>query len=115
MKFAVLVAVLAEELEEKAIDIAKQAGAGGMTILDARGISAQEKKSFFGLTYEGAQSVLLMVLEKKLSLSVMKALRDALELRSHSQGIVFTIPLEHISGIDMHQIEQFEDRLKTDL
>ncbi len=45
MKFAVLVAILAEELEEKAIDSAKQAGAGGVTILDGRGIGTQEKKT----------------------------------------------------------------------
>ncbi|MBK1672431.1 transcriptional regulator [Ectothiorhodospira shaposhnikovii] len=115
MKFAVLVAILADNLEEKAIDVAKQAGAGGVTIVDARGIGAKEKKTFFGLTYEGSQSVLLMVLEKKLSLAVMKALRDELDLKSHSHGVVFTVPLEHIAGIDMRQIEQFEDRLKDEL
>jgi hypothetical protein len=40
MKFALLVAILAETLEEKAIDIAKRAGAGGVTLLDARGVGA---------------------------------------------------------------------------
>jgi hypothetical protein len=92
MKFAVLVAMLAEDLEEKAIDIAKQAGAGGVTILDARGIGAREKKTFFGLTYEGSQSVLIFVLEKNLSLTVMKTLSQQLDLPNHSKGVVFTIP-----------------------
>ena len=43
MKFAALVAILADDLEEKAIDSAKKAGAGGVTILDARGIGTKEK------------------------------------------------------------------------
>ncbi|HSM26974.1 MAG TPA: transcriptional regulator, partial [Thioalkalivibrio sp.] len=34
MKFSMLVAIVADELEEKAIDIAKKAGAGGVTLLD---------------------------------------------------------------------------------
>lgn len=111
MKFSVLVAILAETLEEKAIDVAKQAGAGGVTILDARGIGAREKKTFFGLTYEGSQSVLLMVLEKKLSLTVMKSIATELDLKNNSNGVVFTIPLEHIAGIDTSQIHQFEERI----
>jgi len=115
MKFAVLVAILAEELEEKAIDVARRAGAGGVTILDARGIGAREKKTFFGLTYEGSQSVLIFVLEKKLSLTVLKTLTAALDLRSQSKGVVFTIPLEHIAGIDLSQIHQFEERIKDDI
>ena len=84
MKFAVLVAILAEDLEEKAIDSAKQAGAGGVTILGGRGIGTQEKKTFFGLTYEGSQSVLVFVLEKKLSVAVLKRLTKDLDLTAHS-------------------------------
>ncbi|SEP95749.1 hypothetical protein SAMN05421693_11229 [Ectothiorhodospira magna] len=115
MKFAVLVAIVADELEEKAIDVAKQAGAGGVTMLDARGVGAKEKKTFFGLTYEGSQSVLICVLEKKLSLRVMKALTIELELARHSKGVVFTVPLDHIAGIDTRQLERFEAQIKDDL
>lgn len=115
MKFAVLVAILAEDLEEKAIDSAKQAGAGGVTILDARGMGSKEKKTFFGLTYEGSQSVLIFVLEKKLSVTVLKQITRDLDLTSNSKGVVFTIPLEHIAGIDVCQIEQFEERIKDDI
>ncbi len=115
MKFAVLVAILAEDLEEKAIDIAKGAGAGGVTLLDARGIGAKEKKTFFGLTYEGSQTVLICVLEKKLSLAVMKALTVELDLARHSKGVVFTVPLDHIAGIDTRQLESFEEHIREDI
>lgn len=115
MKFSVLVAILAEDLEDKAIDVAKASGAGGVTILDARGIGAQEKKTFFGLTYEGSQSVLVFVLEKKLSLTVMKNIARELDLKNDSRGVLFTIPLEHIAGIDTGQITLFEEKLKDDI
>jgi nitrogen regulatory protein PII len=115
VKFSVLVAILAEDLDDQAIDVAKESGAGGVTILDARGIGAQEKKTFFGLTYEGSQSVLVFVLEKKLSLAVMKNLTRELDLKTNSRGVVFTIPLEHIAGIDMGQITLFEEKLKDEI
>jgi nitrogen regulatory protein PII len=115
MKFAGLIAIIAEDLEEKAIDVAKQAGAGGMTILNARGIGAAEKKTFFGLTYQGTQTVILCVLERKLALIVMKALTEELELKRHSKGVVFTVPLEHIAGIDTRQIESFVEQIREDI
>jgi hypothetical protein len=115
VKFSVLVAILAEDLEERAIEVARRSGAAGVTILGGRGIGATEKKTFFGLTYEGSQSVLVFVLEKKLSLTVLKNLCRELDLRNHSRGVIFTIPLEHIAGIDMKQIQQFEAHIQQDI
>lgn len=115
MKFAALVAILAEDLEERAINSAKKAGAGGVTILDARGIGTKEKKTFFGLTYEGSQSVLLFVLEKQLSVKVLKQITRDLNLKSNSKGVIFTLPLEHIAGIDIEQLERFESRIRDDI
>ncbi|WP_180683019.1 P-II family nitrogen regulator [Tepidicella baoligensis] len=115
MKFSVLVAILAEELEEQAIDVARRSGASGVTILGGKGIGAKEKKTFFGLTVEGSQSVLVFVLEKKLSVQVLKNISKELELDQQSRGVVFTLPLEHITGIDMTQIHQFENRIKDDI
>jgi len=115
MKFAALVAVLAEDMEEAAIDSARRAGAGGVTILGGRGIGTEQKKTFFGLTYEGSQSILLFVLEKKLSVHVLKALSRDLELESNSKGVVFTLALEHIAGIDLQQLARFESRLLPEI
>jgi nitrogen regulatory protein PII len=115
MKFSLLVAIVAEELEEKAIEVARNAGAGGMTILSARGTGAEEKKTFFGLTYQGTQTMLICIMEKKLSLVVMKALTEDLELKSHSKGVVFTFPLEHLAGIDNRQIESFAEQVRENI
>lgn len=115
MKFSVLVAILAEKLEEQAIDVARRSGAAGVTILGGKGIGAKEKKTFFGLTVEGSQSVLVFVLQKKLSVQVLKNISSELDLQESSRGVVFTLPLEHIAGIDRTQIDQFEDRIKNEL
>lgn len=59
--------------------------------------------------------MLLFVLEKKLSLTVLKRLTAELDLKNDSRGVVFTLPLEHIAGIDTQQIERFEQRIKDDI
>ncbi|NPA53495.1 MAG: transcriptional regulator [Aquificae bacterium] len=115
MKFSVLVAIVSEELEDKAIDVAKQAGAGGVTILHGTGIGLKEKKIFFGLTYEGRESILVFVLERKLSLEVLKALNKELELEKEDHGLAFVLPIEHLAGINREEILKFQEKLKEEL
>lgn len=116
MKFSLLVAIVPEDLEQECIDAATNAGAAGMTLMSGRGIGGERKKTFFGLTYEGSQSVMLMTLEKGLSLKVLKSIRRVIAPDSEdSKGLVMTLPVEHLGGIDMSQIKRFEERLRHDL
>ncbi|WP_372964690.1 P-II family nitrogen regulator [Marinobacter sp.] len=116
MKFSALVAIVPEEQEQECIDAARELGAGGITLVSGRGISNTSKKTFFGLTYDGSQSVLLMVLEKGLSLDILKALQKVIMPDPKcSQGLIFTVPLEHLAGIDIAQVEKFEQHMKDSL
>ncbi|MFW5824879.1 MAG: transcriptional regulator [Marinobacter sp.] len=116
MKFSALVAIVPEDREQECIDEARELGAGGITVLSGRGISNTSKKTFFGLTFDGSQSILLMVLEKSLSLEILKAIQRLLMPEGNdSQGLVFTVPLEHLGGIDMSQVHKFEQHLKDSL
>ncbi len=112
MKFSLVVAIVENTLENKAIDIAKANGAGGVTQMKGTGIGLNEKKTFFGLTYERPESILLFLLEKKSSLKVMKALKNGLDLENTGKGIVLNLPVEHLAGIPMKQVELFEKQLK---
>ncbi|WP_409525259.1 P-II family nitrogen regulator [Nitrincola sp. MINF-07-Sa-05] len=116
MKFSVLVAIVPEDLEQHAIDAARELGSGGVTILSGRGIGNDTKKTFFGLSYDGSQSVLVMVLEKSLSLQVLKAIQAiVMPDETDSKGLVFTLPLEHLGGIDLSQVAKFEQHMKETL
>lgn len=101
-----------EELEQQAIDDAKAAGATGITILSGRGIGGEAKKTFFGMTFEGSQSVLLMIVAKHLSLPILKQMQGLLVHEGKSRGIAFTVPIDHLTGLDMGQIMKFEQHLR---
>ncbi len=95
MKFSVLVAIVPEDQEQDCVDAARDLGAGGITVLSGRGISNTAKS---------------------LSLDILKAIQKILMPdHSDSKGLVFTLPLEHLGGIDMSQVEKFEQHLKDSL
>lgn len=114
MKFSLVVAIVSEPLEDTAIDIAKANGAGGVTVFKGRGMGLNEKKTFFGLTYERSESVLLFILEKRISIKVMKALTQELQLEAKGNGIILTLPIEHLAGIPASQLELFEQQIKQE-
>ncbi len=115
MRFSMLVTVVPEELEDDAVDIAKRAGAGGVTIINSRGIGLEEKKTFLGLSLEGKESILFFVLERSLSIKVMKALNKELELDKEERGFAFTIPIEHIAGINRKELELFQKEITEEI
>ena len=114
MKFTALVAIIEDKDEELAIDVAKEAGAGGVTIIHGKSIGLEEKKVFFGLTLEANVSILLFILPRRLSMTVMKALRKKFDMDSKENGgMTFTIPLSHVAGLDNDELHKFEDNIKT--
>ena len=114
MKFTALVVIIQDKDEESAIEVAKQAGAGSVTIIHGKNIGLEEKKVFFGLTLEENVSVLLFVLPRKLSMQVMKVLRKEFDLDNpENSGLAFTLPLSHVAGLDTKELHQFEHDIKS--
>jgi nitrogen regulatory protein PII len=113
MKFSTVVAIVDAENEDAAIDIAKANGAGGVTILNGRGLGLGDKTTFFGLSYERSDSVLIFVMEKRSALRVIKAITKELKLNESGNGLIFSLPIEHLSGIPDKQLLKFQENMKS--
>lgn len=114
MKFTAVVVIAPPDLEDTAIEVAQRAGATGVTILAGKGIGGQTKKTFFGLTFEGSQSVLLMVVGTHLATPILKALHEILVGGQNSHGIAFNVPIDHLTGIDTRQLVKFEEYMRRE-
>ena len=114
MKFVALVAIVPEEREEEAIEVAKKAGAGAVTIVHGRSMGLKEKKIFFGLTLEENVTLLHFVLPRRLSLRVMKALSQALDMENtETVAMAYTIPLAHVVGLNVEELHKFEHEIQN--
>jgi len=113
MKFVALVAIVGEEREEEAIRVAKESGAGAVTVVRGRNIGLKEKKIFFGLTLEENVSLLLFILPRKISMRVMKALKEEMDMQSdENSSVAFTVPLAHVAGLNIEELHKFENEIK---
>lgn len=114
MKFTAIVVIAPDDYEDRAIEYAQRAGATGVTILAGKGIGGEARKSFLGLTFEGTQSVLLMVVGRHLAAPILKELHPLLVKGNESRGLAFAVPIEHLTGIDLRQVGKFEEHLRRE-
>jgi hypothetical protein len=114
MKFVALIAIVPEEREEEATRLAKEAGAGAVTIIRGRNLGLKEKKIFFGLTLEESVSLLLFVLPTGISMRVLKALVKEMDMQNdENSSLAFTVPLGHVAGLNIEELHKFENEVKN--
>ena len=97
MIFAIVNSGFAEDVME----VAREQGVRGGTILNARGVLREEAAAFFGITLHADKEILMMVVEKDIRDKVLNALYKDMGLGKKSQGIVFSLPVSDVAGLAM--------------
>jgi len=73
---------------------ARTAGAGGGTIIDARGTGTPEDATFFGIHLAPEKEMLLIVASNEDTPSIVNAIKNQPALNERGAGIVFTLNIE---------------------
>lgn len=93
--FAIVNAGFAEEV----MDVAKEHGARGGTIINARGVAREEAAAFFGITLHAEKEILMMVVEKKIRDAVLNAIYKEMGMAKKAKGIAFSLPVSDVAGL----------------
>ena len=70
----VIFAIVNSGYADEAMEAAKENGARGGTILNARGVAGQEAAAFFGITLHTDKEILMLVVEKQHRDAILNAL-----------------------------------------
>lgn len=84
---------------EEVMDLARELGVRGGTILSARGVAKEEAAAFFGITLHAEKEILMMVVEKGLRDTVLSAVYKEMGMAKHAQGIAFSLPVSDVAGL----------------
>ena len=95
----VIFAIVNSGYAEEAMDVARECGARGGTILNARGVAREDAAAFFGITIHAEKEILMMVVEKNIRDKVLSALYQQMGMAKKAQGIVFSLPVSDAAGL----------------
>ena len=104
----VIFAIVNSGYAEDVMDIAREQGVRGGTILNARGVVKEEAAAFFGITLHADKEILMMVVEKSIRDNVLNAIYKQMGMAKKAKGIAFSLPVSDVAGLAPAKPEQTE-------
>ena len=95
----VIFAIVNSGFAEEAMAIARELGARGGTIINARGVARENEAAFFGITIHAEKEILMLVVEKNIRDNVLNALYKEMGMDKKAQGIAFSLPVSDVAGL----------------
>ena len=95
----VVFAIVNSGFAEDVMDVAREQGARGGTILNARGVVNEDAAAFFGITLHADKEILMMVVEKSLRDNVLNAIYKEMGMAKKAKGIAFSLPVSDVAGL----------------
>ena len=95
----VVFAIVNSGFAEDVMEVAREQGVRGGTILNARGVVREEAAAFFGITVHADKEILMMVVEKSIRDKVLNAIYKEMGMAKKAKGIAFSLPVSDVAGL----------------
>lgn len=102
-----IVTIVTEGYSEKVMNTAKNAGAGGGTLINGRSIyQTNSKRQFLGFSIEPEKDVILIVTDEDKKNDIMNAIVKETGLKTEGGGIIFSLPITDAIGLYEEETQQ---------
>ena len=97
-QFDLIFAIVNHGFSDGLMNTAREAGASGGTVINARGQAHEGAVKFFGISVQDEKEIILILTTHEKKVAIMQAVSEAHGLNSKAQGIVFSVPVESVIG-----------------
>ena len=97
--YEMIVCVVNSGFSDAVMSAAREYGAKGGTVLNARGTANQEAETFFGISIQPEKEVVLILVPSNIKDDILHAIYQKVGLATPGQGIAFTLPVENAVGL----------------
>lgn len=82
---------------EEIVTIAREHGARGATILNARGMGSSQQ-TIMGITVDDEREMILILIEEKAAVKIMSSIKANSGVETPAHGICFFMPVENMTA-----------------
>lgn len=98
-QYDLIITVVNQGYTDELFEAAKSAGATGGTIIFARGIGFEEAEKFLGISLHSEKEIVAILAKREMKHDIMAAIRDSSGMVTEARGVVFSIPVEQMEGL----------------
>ncbi len=99
-QYELIVTIVNKNQSEIVVEASKQAGAEGGTIVFGRGTGVREQAKLFGITIEPEKELILTLIKRDLTETVLDSIIAKAGLNKPGKGIAFVLDVEKVVGIN---------------
>lgn len=100
IKYEMIVCIVNAGYSGNVMDAAKEAGAGGGTVIRARGTANKEAESLFHITINPEKDVVMLLVPVQIKDKVLHAIYQGAGLKTAGQGIAFSVAVNETVGLN---------------
>ena len=94
-----IISIVNQGYSDDFMNTAREAGASGGTVLNARGQAHEGAVKFFGISVQEEKEIILILSPREKKVEIMQAVCEAHGLNSKAHGIVFSLPVDNVMGL----------------
>ena len=98
-EYELIVVVINAGYADAVMDAAREAGAGGGTVLHAKGTGSMRGEKFYNMRFADEKDMVYIVAHKSEKAAVMKAVNQKAGPDSEARGICFSLPISSVMGL----------------
>ena len=94
-----IVSIVNQGYSDEFMNTAREAGATGGTVINARGQAHEGAVKFFGISVQDEKEIILILTSREQKVPIMRAVCETHGLNSKAQGLVFSLPVDNVMGL----------------
>ena len=99
--YEVILSIVNSGFSDVVMDTAKKLGAGGGTVIHARGTATKEAEKIFNITIQPEKEIVMILVPVDIKDVILKGLYDTIGMDTNAQGIAFSLPVDDVIGINI--------------
>lgn len=81
------------------MNCAREAGAGGGTVIHSRSIQSEDAVGFWGLSVQEEKEIVLILAKHEDKTKIMSAVSERFGMKSEAKGLVISLPIDSVMGL----------------
>lgn len=98
-QFELIICIVNAGFSDVVMSAARECGARGGTVINARGTAKEEAEKTFGIVIEPDKEIVIILVENKIKEPILHAIYKQAGLNTPGQGIAFSLPVDDVIGI----------------
>lgn len=108
-EYELIIVILNQGYSNLVMDAAREKGAGGGTVIHAKGTGMEKAEQFLGVSIAAEKEMIFIVTKSKGKNDIMKAIMEKAGMDSKARSIVFSLPVTSTAGLRLQEEDMSEE------